>query len=349
MSIKDNVLILLEKNKNKALSGEELAASLSCTRAAVWKAIKSLESEGYNIQAVNNKGYTLITSPDVLSEAFIKEKVKNAGFDIEIMVEDEVDSTNNVLKSLASNGKTNDCVLISASQTAGKGRRGRGFFSPKDTGIYISFLLHPAVSVLEASMLTTLAATAEALSIETVLNTFESDTKNIDSVDIKWVNDIYIRGKKVSGILTEASTSIEDGTLEYAVPGIGINIYEPEGGFPNEIKDIAGAIFKDSIKKENLRNILASELIINFLKYYTDKNDSNSTNNIISRSFYEDYKKRSIVLGKDVNLLTPDHEVISGDHSTAKVIDINEDCHLLVEYKDGEREYLSSGEISIRI
>lgn len=338
MSIKDNVLILLEKNKNNALSGEELASSLSCTRAAVWKAIKSLKSEGYNIQAVNNKGYTLLTSPDVLSEAFIKEQVSNAGFNIEIHVEEEVDSTNNVLKSLASSGKNEDCILIAASQSAGKGRRGRGFFSPKGTGIYISFLLHPNVPVTEAAMLTTLSATAEAIAIEKITD---------EKVDIKWVNDIYIRGKKVSGILTEASTSIEDGTLEYAVPGIGINIYEPTGGFPEEIKDIAGSIFKDNIKRENIRNIIASELIINFLKFYYDEN--NTDKNKISRSFYDDYKKRSIVLGKEVNILTPDHELISGNHSKAKVIDINEDCNLLLEYYDGVREYLSSGEISVKM
>lgn len=398
MSVKERVLLLLEENKNAPLSGEEIAEQLQCTRAAIWKAVKTLQGEGYKIEGVNNKGYTLKTSPDVLSKAFIEDKVREAGFDIEIITKSSVDSTNTQLKAMASAGKTNDCVMIAEEQTAGKGRRGRSFYSPSNTGIYISFLLHPHVPVYEASTLTTLSATAEAIAIENVLKYFncnssvadsanKSDAANTDSeqsacqsVQIKWVNDIYMRGKKVSGILTEASTSIEDGTLEFAVPGIGINLYEPEGGFPEEIKNVAGAVFTDNIQRENLRNMIASELIINFLKFYYDaKNktdikissisdieNGNPANNsgaasstnatqltppqgTISRSYIDEYKKRSIVIGKEVTILTPDHEQIDGPHAKAKVIDINNDCHLLLRYEDGTEEYMSSGEISVRM
>lgn len=386
MSVKERVLLLLEENKNTPLSGEEIAAQLQCTRAAVWKAVKTLQTEGYKIEGVNNKGYTLTTSPDVLSKAFIEEKVHDAGFDIEIITKASVDSTNTQLKAMASAGKTNDCVMIAEEQTAGKGRRGRSFYSPSNTGIYISFLLHPNVPVYEASTLTTLSATAEAIAIETVLKYFSdsdmdssssglenkpdsvkvnADSDLLPSVQIKWVNDIYMRGKKVSGILTEASTSIEDGSLEYAVPGIGINLYEPEGGFPEEIKNVAGAVFADNIQRENLRNMIASELIINFLKFYYDINNTNSSSSTeklsdketvhkapqgtISRSYIHDYKKRSLVIGQNVTILTPDHEQIDGPHSTATVIDINDDCHLLLRYEDGTEEYMSSGEISVRM
>lgn len=373
MSVKERVLLLLEENKNTPLSGEEIAEQLQCTRAAVWKAVKTLQGEGYKIEGVNNKGYTLKTSPDVLSKAFIEEKVRDAGFDIEIITKPSVDSTNTQLKAMASAGKANDCVMIAEEQTAGKGRRGRSFYSPSNTGIYISFLLHPHVPVYEASTLTTLSATAEAIAIENVLKYFncsssaaisenKSDDANTDSelstcqsVQIKWVNDIYMRGKKVSGILTEASTSIEDGTLEFAVPGIGINLYEPEGGFPEEIKNVAGAVFADNIQRENLRNMIASELIINFLKFYydvknkTDIKISSVPQGTISRSYIEEYKKRSIVIGKEVTILTPDHEQIEGPHSKATVVDINDDCHLLLRYEDGTEEFMSSGEISVRM
>lgn len=336
MSIKDKVLLLLEENKNKPLSGEELADTLGCTRAAVWKAVKTLQADGYKIAAVNNKGYTLEKSSDVLSEAYIIEQVKSAGFDIEISTKKTVDSTNNILKAKAANGYQKDCILIAEEQTAGKGRRGRSFFSPAGTGIYISLLLHPTASVTEASMLTTLAVTAEALAIESVSG---------DKTKIKWVNDLWMREKKVSGILTEAGTSIEDGSLEYAVVGIGINLYEPAGGFPDEIKDIAGSVFTDNIERENLRNNVASELIINFLKFYY----AEAENGKISRSFLDSYKERCFVIGKEVSFLTPDHEIIEGNHGSATVLGINENCHLHVKYEDGTEDILSNGEISIKL
>lgn len=333
MSVKENVLLLLEENKNTALSGEDIASKLNCTRASVWKSIKSLQSEGYMIEAVNNKGYTLKTSADVLSEAYIKNRLLEAGITMNVDARKSVDSTNNVLKLMASNGYTGECVCIAEEQTAGRGRRGRSFYSPKDTGIYVSFLLHPDIPISEASMLTTIAATAEAAAIEKVSGF---------PVSIKWVNDIWMRGKKVSGILTEASTSIEDGSLEYVIVGIGINLYEPEGGFPDEIKEIAGAVFTDHTQIENLRNNIASELIIQFMKYINA--------GLSSADFLKDYESRCFVIGKDVTLVTPDHESIGNDdESIVHVLGINEKCHLHVRHKDGREEYLSGGEISIRL
>lgn len=334
MTVKENVLLLLEENKNTPISGEEIANKLGCTRAGVWKSIKALQSEGYLIEAVNNKGYTLKTSPDVLSEAFIRDKVKEAGIDIAIDARKSVDSTNNVLKLLAGNGSRIPTVCISEEQTAGRGRRGRSFFSPKNTGIYISFLLFPDIPISDAAMLTTIAATAEAIAIEKVSGF---------PVDIKWVNDIWMRGKKVSGILTEASASVEDGSLEYVVVGIGINLYEPAGGFPDEIKDIAGAVFTDSSPIENLRNNIASELIIQFMKYFDA--------GIESPDFLSDYEKRCFVIGRDVTLISPDHNKLNDGESdpVVHVLGINNKCHLHVRHEDGTEEFLSGGEISIRI
>lgn len=330
MSVKENVLLLLENNKNQALSGESIASHLGCTRASVWKAINALKDEGYKIDAVTNKGYTLKESADILSAPFISNKVKEAGFDIDIDVRKCVDSTNNVLKLMASSGFTKDFICISEEQTAGKGRRGRSFFSPKDTGLYISFLLHPDIPISEASMYTTVAATAEAIALENVANI---------PVSIKWVNDVWVNGKKISGILTEASTSIEDNSLEYIIVGIGINLYTPEGGFPDEIKDIAGSLLEGDSQIENLRNLVASELIIQFLKYYytgLDKSD-----------FLSEYTKRCFIIGKDVSLISPDHEKLSDE--TVHVLGINDKCHLHVRHADGKEEYLSAGEISVRI
>ena len=332
MSVKEQVLLLLEENKGEAISGEDIASKLSCTRASVWKAVNALKKDGYHVEAVNNKGYTLKISPDVLSKVYIQEKVSTAGIEIEIETHKSVDSTNNYLKQLADKGERRQFVCISEEQTAGKGRRGRSFFSPKNTGIYISFLLFPKVDISEASMYTTIAATASAKAIEKV-----SGLK----ADIKWVNDIYMRGKKVTGILTEASTSIEDGSLDYVIVGIGINLYEPSGGFPDEIKDVAGAVFTGKNQIENLRNNIAAELIIQFMNYVKD--------GLSGANFLKEYEKRLFVIGKDVRLLTPDHEKISDDDVTVHVLGINEKCHLHVRFEDGHEEYLSGGEISVRV
>lgn len=339
MSVKEEVLLLLENNKGTPLSGEDIAGKLNCTRASVWKAVKSLKSEGYSVEAVNNKGYTLKTSPDVLSKAYIEEKISAARIDIDIDVRKSVDSTNNVLKLLAADSGNSTIkskkpvVCISEEQTAGRGRRGRSFYSPKDTGIYISFLLYPDIPISEAVMYTTIAATAEALAIEKVTGL---------PVDIKWVNDIWMRGKKISGILTEASTSIEDGSLEYVIVGIGINLYEPIEGFPEEIKEIAGSVYKNSDSVENLRNNIAAELIIQFMKYYEE--------GIESSDFLKDYEKRCFVIGKDVELISPDHNSINedGTNPIVHVLGINNKCNLKVRFSDGHEEFLSGGEISIR-
>lgn len=336
MTVKEQVLLFLEKHRDKATSGEELAGQLSVTRAAVWKAIKSLQKEGYAIEAVNNKGYTLKKAPDILSAAYIEQSLKKAGFGIHVKAERIVSSTNTVLKQYVSEGQTEDMILLAEEQSGGRGRRGRSFFSPEGTGLYMSLLLHPQMTPEEATMLTTVAAAAEAEALEQVSGT---------DVKIKWVNDVWVRNKKVSGILTEGSVSMEDGHLEYAIVGIGINIYEPQGGFPEEIKDVAGAVFTNDISRENLRNQIASQVLVHFLEYY---------HKLPEKTYLEEYRKRSVVIGKQVKIIQPEGVKIpetengaSREHALA--VGIDDQCHLLVRYDDGTTESLSNGEISIKL
>lgn len=336
MTVKEQVLLLLEKQRDKALSGEELAGQLSVTRAAVWKAIKSLQKDGYAIEAVNNKGYTLKKAPDILSAAYIEQNLKLAGFSISVKAERMVSSTNTVLKQYVAQGQKQDMVLLAEEQSGGRGRRGRSFYSPEGTGLYMSLLLHPAMTPEEAAMLTTVAAAAVAEAVETVSGM---------ETGIKWVNDVWVRNKKICGILTEGSVSMEDGHLEYAIVGIGINIYEPEEGFPEEIKDVAGAVFTNDISRENLRNRMASEVLARFLEYY-DK--------LPEKTYLEEYRKRSVVIGKRVRIIQPEGAKIpetksgaSREHALA--VGIDEWCHLQVRYDDGTTESLSNGEISIKL
>ncbi|MBQ3401667.1 MAG: biotin--[Lachnospiraceae bacterium] len=257
-----------------------------------------------------------------------------------------------------------DLCVICREQTGGRGRQGRSFFSPKDTGVYFSLLLHPDAAPQEAARLTTLAATAEALALDDVLARIAEEDARVTGAPaeppapalIKWINDVCMRGKKITGILTESQIRIEEFSLEYVIVGIGINLYEPDGGFPAEIADVAGAVFPAGKRRENLRNRVVSEVLIRFMEYYRDFPDCD---------YLEDYKKKCFVLGREITILGADHRPrgaaggsLSGstgpggmggpDRAHARALDIDREAHLLVEYPDGTREYLSSGEVSVR-
>jgi BirA family biotin operon repressor/biotin-[acetyl-CoA-carboxylase] ligase len=320
LAVKNELIKLFEQNRGRYLSGEEIADSLGCTRGAVWKAVKKLQSEGYDISAVTNRGYRL-DSADMLSAAGI-EKYLTDNSGISLTVYKETDSTNTRLRELATEGAPEGTAVIAGMQTGGKGRLGRKFFSPSDTGLYMSILLRPEMTAADAVRITTAAAVAVADAVEKI-----SGRK----ADIKWVNDVYIDGRKICGILTEAAFSLENGGLDYAVCGIGINVYEPEGGFPEDIKDIAGAVL--DTPADDVRNRLAALVLENFMGYY---------HKLSENSFLQGYQSRLMWRGEDINLIR------GSEITPAKLIDTDEKCRLLVKYEDGTEDTISSGEISIR-
>lgn len=227
-------------------------------------------------------------------------------------------STNEDMKIRAAEGREEISLLIADKQTAGKGSKGRSFFSPEGTGCYMSFLLRPEIRPEECTLLTTIAAVATAQAIEKL-----TDKK----ADIKWVNDIYIDGKKTAGILTEGAFINKD-KINYAIVGIGINLTVPEGGFPEEIKDIAGALGTDEI-----RNELIAEIINSFIYYYRRLPDN---------SYITQYRKRLFFLDQQIT-------VMQGDTAfTATAVDVDNMCRLIIE-RDGERQLLNAGEISVKI
>lgn len=324
MTTKEKILELFESNRDVYFSGEEIAHKLSVSRTAVWKAVKALQNEGYAIDAVTKKGYCLSAETDILSGQGIRKYLRSEITDMEIFVEDKVTSTNALMLEKANAGAPEGCIVIANEQSAGRGRVSRSFFSPKDTGIYMSLLLRPeGYSSKQAVRITTMAAVAMSEAIEAVSG---------EKAEIKWVNDIFVREKKVCGILTEASFNLENGLLEYAVLGIGINIYQPENGFPEEISDIAGAVFHGN--QNDVKNRLVSEFLNRFYGYYTDS---------CQTDYVEQYRRRSFVIGKEV-ILTAGNE-----SKAAVVIGIDDECRLLVRHRDGTEDCYSSGEISIRI
>ncbi len=241
---------------------------------------------------------------------------------IKIDVEKCVESTNDSVKLMAKNDGEEGYLLIAEKQTKGKGRLGRVFFSPENTGIYMSLLLKPRCSPSDAVLITTAAAVSVCVALEKI---------GVSDASIKWVNDIFVSGRKVCGILTEAGFNGTNNSLDYVVLGVGINLYAPQDSFPDEIKNIAGAVFAENEK--NAKNTFVAAFLNSFFEFY---------NILYSRSYVSLYKERCNVLGKDIN-------VIFDDKSTpAKALDIDENCGLVVQYENGRIETLGSGEISVR-
>lgn len=323
MTVKEHILALLDSNKGEYFSGEDIAGRLSVTRSAVWKAIKALQSDGYSIQAVTNKGYSLSPQTDILSAAAVAKYLDARGQTLRLEVFKSVASTNELVKALASGGEAEGKVILSEEQTAGRGRKGRPFFSPAGTGIYMSILLRPRLSAADATLLTTSAAVAVALAIESVSG---------QSTQIKWVNDVFMNGKKVCGILTEASLSLESEWLDYAVLGIGINVALPAAGFPAGLSEIATSVYKEDKPPGDLRNRLAAEVLNRFLGYYEQLKE---------RLFLPEYRQRMMSLGKTVMVIKENQQ------QQATAVDIDNDCRLKVLYPNGDEEYLSSGEVRI--
>ncbi len=321
MSVKNDVLQILEKNKGNSISGQELAENLGVSRTAVWKAINSLKKDGFIIEGVSNKGYSLSISSDVLSSEGIRLYLNDDFKEIPITVYKSINSTNTEAKLMIMNNEVHGTVIVSEEQLSGRGRMGREFYSPSESGIYLSIILKPNLNTTDSVLITTAAAVAVSIAIEKVTGVV---------TQIKWVNDIYLNDKKVCGILTEAVTDMESGTISSIVVGIGLNVKTEY--FPKELENTAGSILQ---AKENkfVRNQLTAEIINNLLSMVKD---------LSSRKFIEIYKERSMILGERVRFYK-DNQWREGYAQ-----DIDSNGGLIIFHDDGHKEILNSGEITLR-
>lgn len=323
MTTKENLLLLFESKQGIYISGEDIAKRLNISRAAVWKGVKALQEEGYPIQGVTNKGYCLSKESDILSAAGIQRYIQLASFPLRLCVLPSVRSTNAYIRERVAE-KEEGYTVISREQTAGRGRFQRSFFSPLGTGIYMSILLRPKHHLSNQPVhMTILAAVAMCEAIEAITNV---------TAQIKWVNDIYVHGKKVCGILTEGFVSMESGMLEYAILGVGINVYQPIHGFPKEIVHTAGYLLHNA--QSEVKNRLTAAFLNRFVAYYTGYDPSD---------YVKKYKARSMLVGKQVWVHTMKKA------KRALVLEIDDRCRLCVQYEDGKKESVSSGEVSITL
>ncbi len=311
MALKNDILYEL-LNQSDYISGEELAARFGKSRAAVWKAIKALSKEGYDIDAVTNRGYRLTQNNNLISAESIRSLLKEK---IDVLYYPSVDSTNTQCKRLLAEGRQGAFLVTADEQTAGRGRQGKSFYSPAMTGIYFSLVIRPETTLQNAVTATTAAAVAVCKAVERLT---EKKPK------IKWVNDVYVDGKKICGILTEAVTNFEDGTVDSVIIGIGINIKTSQ--FPEDAAQ-AGSLEADVSRSELIAQAV-NELVQIAQGDYS--------------RFIDYYRTHSMIIGEKINFIQ------NGKVTPAKAVAIDETGGLVVELNTGEIKTLRSGEISIR-
>lgn len=319
--MKNKIIEILLNKDNEFISGEELSKILGISRAGIWKHIKSLKEEGYNIQSVNRKGYRLIEKPtDILTNQSIGHVLNTKFIGKNIIHFDTIDSTNDYAKKIA-NEEEEGTVVISEEQTKGKGRIGRTWDSKKSEGIWMSIILKPNIIPHKAPFLTLIAGA----SIIKSLNNLGINAS------IKWPNDIIINNKKICGILTELSSEIE--RINHIVLGIGINVKTME--FSQEICNIATSLYKEgyNVSRVDLVQSILEEFEELYLEYINN-NDKEKTLDIC--------RKYSAIIDKDIYIINGDNKEL------VKCLDINEDGNLIINDKNGIMREILSGEVSIR-
>jgi BirA family biotin operon repressor/biotin-[acetyl-CoA-carboxylase] ligase len=230
-----------------------------------------------------------------------------------------VNSTNLFAKKQANKNFIHETVVVSDTQTEGRGRLGREFFSPKGTGVYMSIVIDPKEIKTPSSLLTIAAAVAMCRTLDNVCT---------NTPAIKWVNDIFVGGKKVCGILAENVTDFKSSHKAYIVLGIGLNISTPEELFPGELRKVAGSIFPENIS----RNEIIAQILNNLLYIYNEENQEN---------LIDEYKLYSLVLNKTISFTR------NGEANIGTVLDINQEGNLIVKLNNGEIHVLTSGEVSL--
>jgi len=322
---KQMLLALLREGENY-ISGQELCSHFGVSRNAIWKVINQLRSEGYEIEAVSNKGYRLVSMPDILSKENILCKLRSRHIGRDLYYFPETDSTNTRIRYLVDEGADDGALAVADVQNAGKGRRGRAWITPPGMNIAMSLLLKPQIAPNSAPMITLVMALAVARGIREVtgLNT-----------QIKWPNDIVVNGRKVCGILTEMDMEID--YIRAVIVGVGINVNESSSeDFAPEFRDTA-----TSLKMECGETIERSLVIAACMEAFEDCYDVFLKQGNLSglRAEYEDML---VSRGKEVRVLDP-----AGEFSGVSE-GINENGELLVRISDGSIKAIYAGEVSVR-
>lgn len=318
MSLKQDLLTELEAHRDTDLSGQVLAEKLGVSRSAVWKAVNALREEGYAILSATHNGYRLAAGSDLLSAEGIRQYLEGEAKELPVFYYKEIDSTNDEAKRRLAGGLRGCALIVTSRQTAGRGRNGHSFYSP-ETGAYMTLILHPEGTLADTVCITAAAAVAVVRAVETLTGR---------KLQIKWVNDILLDGKKMAGILTEAVTGFEERRAESVIVGIGLNIQPTD--FPAEIAGAAAALGPTGVTRNQIVARIAGELTA-------------LSQHLPERTFLAEYRAHSSVLGKKILYY------LNGERHPATAAGIDRNGGLIVETPDGRRVVLQSGEISVRL
>lgn len=321
--MRDEVLEFLRENQGGFVSGQDMSEACHVSRTAIWKHIKALRSKGYKIESYTKKGYRLLEEPDLLSPLAMKKVLDTDVFGKRYVYMDITESTNLEARKLAQQGAEEGTVVVTEEQSAGRGRLSRGWYSPFGKGIWFSIILRPEFLPSEAAKCTLMAAVALTKAFYKM---------GLSAAGIKWPNDILVNGRKLVGILTEMSGSMEE--INYIVMGIGINVKTTQEELPEELKHIGTSLAMEGIDIERTE---AFKIILGELEqqYYE----------VLSNGFegtLEEWKQLSVTLGQDIEVRAPDHTY------EGVAMDLDTDGNLLVKVADGTIKRIVAGDVSIR-
>ena len=318
-----NEILRLLKTSDTYISGQQLCGYFKVSRTSVWKVMEQLKKEGYEIEAVRNRGYRLVSSPDVISEAEIKSLLGTEWAGRKVVYYDETDSTNNRAKDSGEKNGAHGTLFIADKQNAGKGRRGRAWESPSGKSIYMTILLRPQITPDKAPMLTLIMGLSVAEGIRKVSGA---------ETEIKWPNDIVMNKKKVCGILTEMATEME--YVNYVVIGVGINVNQEY--FSEGIKEIATSLYEETGTVYQRSELIAA-VLERFEKNYEMFLETGDLSAV--RKAYDSILVNS---GQEVKVLEP------GNEYRAVAEGINKNGELIVRLSDGRQKNIFAGEVSVR-
>ena len=312
-STKQALLAALSAAEGGYISGQQLAEALGVSRAAIHKAALALTAQGYALDSAPRRGYRLAGGDPFCAEAV-------GEYPAPIYLYDTLESSNLTAKQLALAGAPHGTLVLAGQQKAGRGRPGRRFESPAGEGVYCSLLLRPALSAADAQTATIGAAVAVCRAVQTLCGL---------ELAIKWVNDLYYRGKKVCGILTEAGTDLESGQLEWLVVGIGLNLTATAEDFPPELTAKAGSLYPGGpapVSRAALAGAIGRELLALCPGF----------------ACLDEYRARCFVPGHWVTVCT------GTETYAAQALSIDDAGRLVVQREGGRTEALRCGEVTIR-
>ena len=320
--MRNEILDYFRKANGQFISGEQISRDLHVSRTAIWKHINILKERGYIFESSTRKGYRLIYAPNLLTPLEIDSALHTETFGRHVVYLSSTTSTNEEAKKIAREGAEEGTIVVAEEQTGGRGRLTRSFYCPFAKGIWFTLILRPKFFPLEASKCTLMAAVGVCRGIRRL---------GLQDAGIKWPNDILYHGKKLVGILTEMSASMEK--IDYILIGAGINTGMKKSEFPELFRESATSFLAEGIdvsRKDLLAAILAE------LEKEYEIAQTQGFNKVL-----EDWKALSITLGQDVRV------IMGEENYTGKAVDIDKDGCLLVD--TGEKvERVIAGDVSIR-